>query len=242
MKKAFSAVSLMVLLISAILLPGCTRVGSALNGSGNITDHDVKIDDFDSLNVKGEFELEIKQAKSYQVIISTDENLISRVLVSLDRKTLKLSIEAPATFFPSSLKVKITLPKIAGINLSGAAKATISGFNSTDDLTLFLAGGSALSGSMEVGIPRFYLSEASQLSLKGKGTRLELDCKGGSKVDLGEFVLISAQTKLKEASEAIMNVSGRFDVNLSSSSKIYYLGNPIISDTSISGDSTMMRK
>jgi hypothetical protein len=194
------------------------------------------------LNVKGAFELEINEAKSYQVTIITDENLVSRVQVLLDRKTLKLSIEAPATFFPTSLKVKISMPKIAGINLSGAAKGTIAGFSSTDDLTLFLAGGSALSGSLEVGIPRFYLSEASKLSLQGKGTRLELDCRGGSKADLGDFALTSAQAKLREASEATLNISGRFDVNLSSSSKVYYLGNPTISGASISGDSAMVRK
>jgi hypothetical protein len=242
MLKLFSVTASIVLLITAALLPGCTRVGSTLNGSGNIIDHDIKIVDFDSLNVKGPFEVEIERGQSYRVTISTDENLISRVLVILDRKTLKLSIEAPATFFPTSLKAKITLPKIAGINLSGMAKATVSGFSSSDELTLFLAGGSSLSGSLEVGIPRIYLSEASQLNLKGKGTRLELDCKSGSKVDLGEFILMSAQVKLKEASEAILNVSGRLDVNLNSSSKVYYLGNPIISDASISGDSTMMRK
>jgi len=242
MLKLVSVFVLAVLLTSSVMLSGCTRVGSALNGSGNVIDRDIKIVDFDSINVKGPFEVEIKEAPSYQVTISTDGNLISRVQVILERKTLKFGIEAPATFFPTSLKAKITLPKLAGINLSGAAKAAVSGFRTSDEVTLFLAGGSLLSGSLELGLPRFYLSEASQLSLKGKGTRLELECKGGSKVDLGEFVLASAQVKLREASEAILNVSGRLDVNLSSSSKVYYLGNPIISDASISGDSTMMRR
>lgn len=165
-----------------------------------------------------------------------------RVIVSLERKTLMLSIAAPATFFPTSLKLKITMPEIVGLNLSERAVGVIAGFKLTEDFTLFLGGGSALNGGLNGETIIINLSEASQLNMKGIANRLEMEVRGKSQADLGDFLLTTASVEVKEASEATLNVSGRFDLVLSESSKIYYLGNPLFVNTSISGGSTMIHK
>jgi len=242
MKRAFSIIILIYLLVSVSILPGCHRVGSAMNGSGKIIDHNVEIDGFNSLNIEGDFKVEVSRAETFKVTLSTDDNLIHRVLISLEQKTLKIRIEAPATFFPSSLKLVITMPEIVSLNLSGDARAVLTGFKSTDDFTLFLSEHSSLHGYLEAGTVQFHVSDASQVSLKGKALMLELESSGGSKIDLEEFSLNSAAVKLDEVSEAILAVSGKFDVVLNNKSRIYYLGNPLISDTSISGGSTMVHK
>jgi hypothetical protein len=242
MKKILSIIILAIILILTLVLPGCARVGSSMNGSGKIVTQDLKVKEFTGINAHGPFELEISQAESFKVTLSTDENLVSRVLVSLDRKTLKLSIEAPASFFPTVLKLKIEMPQIRSLNLSGHAGVSLSGFKSNEDFTLFAAGDSTLIGSLEATIIRFNLSEASRVSLSGAAVRLELECKGGSRLDLENLALTSAQVKLTEQSEAILDIEGRFDVILNDNSKIYYLGNPLFSNTSITGDSTMIHK
>src|SRR5271157_2741668 len=109
MKKLIIILVFIVTLTVAASFPGCARVGSSMNGSGKIIDQDLKLTDFDTINVHGPFELEIVQDIAFKATLSTDENLISRVRGSLDRKTLMLSVEAPATFFPTSLKVKIVM-------------------------------------------------------------------------------------------------------------------------------------
>jgi len=242
MRKVCFTAALIILLMTAIVLPGCSRAGSAMNGSGKTIDQNIDIADFNSLNVKGEFELEISQAQYFTVTLITDENLINRVLISLERKTLKLGIEAPASFFPTKLKVIINMPAILGLNLSGGARAYVSGFKSASDFSLFLAEGSSVSGTLEANTAKLNLSDASQADLHGTAAKLELECKGGSKLDLENFVLTNARVNLTEASEATLNVNGRFDVILNDTSKIYYLGNPVISNTSISGGSTMIHK
>ncbi len=100
MKKNILRGAVVVVLIMAVCFPGCARGGSSLNGSGNIIDQDIKVSDFNSVNIKGAFDLDISLASEYKVTLSTDDNLIGRVPVSLEHKVLKLSIEAPATFFP----------------------------------------------------------------------------------------------------------------------------------------------
>jgi hypothetical protein len=241
-KKLILILSLAIILLITAAFPGCSSVGSSMNGSGQVKEQELKLTDFNTINVHGPFELEIVRDSSFKVVLSTDDNLISRVRGSLDRKTLMLSIEAPATFFPSKLKVSITMPDIAGLSLSDAAKATMSGFSSFNDFNVYLNKGSNLNGAIEADDVSINLTGASQAAVAGKSRTLDLQCSAGSKLDMTSFQVTRAQVKLKEASEATLNVSGELDVVMSDASKIYYLGNPIISDTSISSGSTMIRK
>jgi hypothetical protein len=242
MKHLFFKTTLATLAVLAVLIPGCSRAGSALNGSGVIVVQELKAAEFNSINIKGAFEVEVSQAESYKVVLSTDSNLLSRIRVSLEHKTLKLSIEAPATFFPTSLKIKIALPEMVGLNLSEGAKAIITNYHLSDHFSLFLAGDSTLNGAFEADQIAFNLSDASSVSLSGTATYLDLDCKGGSKVDLGNLALTAAQIRLREGSEATLNVVGRFDATLNDASKVYYLGNPLFTDISVSDGSTMIHK
>jgi hypothetical protein len=241
-KKLILILSITVTLIAAAVFPGCTTVGSSMNGSGKVKDQEIKFTDFDTINVHGPFDLEIVRDAAFKIILSTDDNLIGRVHASLDRKTLMLSIEAPATFFPTKLKVSITLPGISGLSLSDAAKAVMSGFSSANDFTLYLNNGSGLNGAFEADDVTINLSGASQAALAGRSNTLDLQSSGKSKLDMTTFTAKKAQVKLKETSEAVLNVTGELDVVMSEASKIFYLGNPLISDTSISGGSTMIRK
>ena len=79
MKKQLLTAIFITILIIIAALPGCTTAGSSLNGSGKIIDQDLKLKDFDTINVHGPFELEITQDSNFSASLSTDENLISRV-------------------------------------------------------------------------------------------------------------------------------------------------------------------
>src|ERR1039458_3457586 len=107
MKLKFAGILLSAFLLTLLALSGCDRAGSSMNGSGTLIDQDVKLSDFTGVNVTGPFNADLVQTDSFQVIVNTDENLISRVETSLDDGILTVAIKAPATFFPSSLRIKI---------------------------------------------------------------------------------------------------------------------------------------
>ena len=243
MKKTFTVIITMVILILLVsVLSGCNRVGSSMNGSGKIIDQEIKIADFDSLHIEGPFTLEITQSDTFKTVISIDDNLIGRVLVSREHNTLTLNIEAPATFFPTQLKVNIAIPEINSITLAQGAQAKLSGFDYIDNLYLFLSDESNFEGTLDTGLTKLSSDSSSQARLIGTASSLELDGRKSSKLYLEVFEVKNAHVRLREASEATLNVNGNLDVNLSEESKVYYLGNPIFSNTSISGGSTMIHK
>jgi hypothetical protein len=236
--KILVSISLL-LLMTISLMPGCKRVSSSMNGSGKIVDQNLDISDFTNVNAKGVYNLIIKAGETYKVTVSLDDNLLSRLKVSKERRTLILGVEAPATFFPNTLKVTITMPQLLGLNLSGGANANISGFKSPSNFTLFLSGKGLLEGSLIASNLIFSLSQGSKVALTGSGLALELKSVGGSVLDLRNYDVMRAQVKLDEASEAILNVTGQFDVELKNKSKLYFSGNPIFTNTSVTGGSTM---
>jgi hypothetical protein len=237
-RKIFLLISVF-LLLAVFLAPGCKRVSSSMNGSGKIVDQDLNIKDFTNINAKGVYNLYIRQGDNFKVTVSLDDNLFNRLQVSMERKTLKLGVEAPATFFPTTLKLTITMPQLLGLNLSGGANANITGFKSPDDFTLFLSGKGLLDGSIIASNLVFHLSEGSKVILSGSGLKLDLTSRGGSLLDMRKYDVMRAQVRLDESSEAILNVTGQFDVDLKNKSKLFFSGNPVFTNTSVTGGSTM---
>jgi hypothetical protein len=231
----------MILLVLALSLAisGCSRVGSSLNGSGKIIDQPIKITGFTKVSAKGSFPVELYQSDQPSVTVSTDDNLIQRVIVALSDETLLISIQAPATFFPTSLKIVIGMPRIYGLILNDGAKASLSGFKSTYNFSLDMRGASTLGGYLEAGNLDFDIGEGSTVNLKGSALDLELQASKASKLDLSAYPLNSGTIQLQDFSEATVDIQGRLTAKLEGASMLYYLGNPTLSDTSISGGSIM---
>jgi hypothetical protein len=226
-------------LLFGLLLASCDRFGSSLNGSGIIIDQPIRITGFTKISAKGSFPLEIEQADQPSVTVRTDDNLIQRVIVALSGDTLLISIQAPRSFFPTSLTILVSMPRIYGLILTDGAKASLSGFKSTYNFSLNMQNASSLNGYLEAGNVDFTLSGASLVNLKGSALSLELNGSEASKLDLSGFPLNSATVDLQNASEATLDVRGRLTSDLEGASILYYLGSPILSDTSISGGSIM---
>jgi hypothetical protein len=241
MKKLLFFILIISITVS-IIFSGCTRVGSAMNGSGTIIEKNMKISEFTDVDFSGPFTIEINQSQTFEVVLSTDDNLINRVQYSIEDKTLKFSIQAPGSFFPTNLIVKVDMPVIKNAVLTDQAKASLSGFPLITDFILILKNESILNGFLEAENINFYITGGSQVGLKGTANKLQLECLDKSKINLADFILSSANVRVDGESEATLNVNGRFDVLMNGGSTIYYLGNPVFSNTSISGGSTMSRK
>lgn len=239
MKSTLAGILISILLLASLALSGCSRAGSSMNGSGTLIDQDIKLTDFTGVSVNGPFNADLVQTDAFQVIVNTDENLTNRVQATLNDGTLVVGIEAPATFFPSSLKIKIGMPRLYKLTLSGGAKATLTGFKSTFNLGLVSSDGSTLSGSLDAGNCDFNISDSSQVNLKGSALGLDLTASGTSKLNLAAFAVNTAKLNLSQGSEATLNLNGRTDVRLADASKIYYTGNPTFNNTLISGGSFM---
>ena len=134
------------------------------------------------------------------------------------------------------------MPELIGLDLSGASHANITGFKSTEDLSVDLSSASSLHGDIETGDISIDLSSSSEMTLTGSGGDATIDISSGSNLDLSEFAVVNARVDASSASSATVNASGRLDVDASSASNVYYLGEPTMGEIDTTGGSSVEPK
>ena len=259
MSKGIITITLVAVLMVAALLAGCTTATS-----GKLVTEEEDFTDFNRVDVEGTFDVKITRSDSFSIIISADESFFDYIVVSQAGETLKISLHPRHTFtdFTSksaTLKAQITMPALYGLRLSGAAKVSVSGFNSPQDFITDLSGASSLdmkdievgdvefeisgaskvTGNVQAGDARFLVSGASEVKLEGSANNIILNSSGASNIDLANFPLNNANVNLSGASEATLNLKGRLESILSGASSLYFRGNPTIGNISLSGASTI---
>ncbi len=154
--------------------------------------------------------------------------------------TLETGLEPFVTVVGSATReVEITMAKVTRLKLSGAAPGTISGFESTADLSVEVTGASILRGDVQAGDADFEVSGASTVELSGSGGGLVLDASGGSTADLSDFAVNDANVEASGASTATVNATGRLDAEASGASTVLYLGDPTLGRIDSTGASTI---
>jgi len=262
MKKAIISVMLVTVLISAVLCGGCSTTAP-----GNVVTEERDFTNFTKVDVSGTFNVEITQSDTFSIVVTADTSFFDYVEVAKSGDTLKITLNPRHTFTDFTLRArtleaKITMPALHGLRLSGASKGTIIGFKSSHDFTLDVSGASSLNandiqvgnaeleisgaskvnGKIEAGNIDLKISGASQIELEGAASNVLLNASGASKVNLKDCPLENANVNLGGASEATVNLKGRLDAHLSEASRLYFQGNPIMGDFTVTGASTIKHR
>lgn len=238
------------------------RVIKTSSDDGRIITREFDFSDFTNVEVSHAFRVEITRSDSYQISITASAKLFDYIDVSKSGNTLKISRKPyhfPARTAP---EVRINMPILNKLRLSGATKGTVAGFSSQEDFDLNVSGASGLdidmeagktkleisgasrvSGNVKVADAEFTLSGASRAKLSGSANNIVLNAWGASRLDLADFTLNDTSVSLKGASRATCGeCCGNLDLDLSGASKLDYCGNPTMRDINVSGASTLNRK
>jgi hypothetical protein len=257
MKREGLTAAFSLALITAVLLTGCVSP-FITKTAGPIITRDYDYTDFTSIEIGHAFNLEVTRADTYSISIDAGESVFDHIDVSKVGNKLKIDMDNMFFSFTRSPLVKITMPELQGLEMSGAVKGEVSGFRSSHDFELLLSGASDLDMDMEAGNfncdlsgasrvdgklkaanTDIVLSGASKIEMDGSGGNILLEASGASKAYLGKFTVTDATIELSGASETKLDITGKLGVSLSGVSTLEYSGNPTIGDTDISGGSSM---
>ncbi len=213
----------------------------SLSGSGNLVTKDQQFSEFDKVEVSNSFAVTLARADHFKVIVHIDDNLAKHLRVSQHKRVLKISMDSKYSYSVGrkSMRVEISMPHLAGLDLSGATRARVSGFSSTNDLEIELSGASSVTGELTAKKVKLDMSGASSIELRGSADYMTLDASGASHAELADFLLIGSDVDLSGASEAEVSVSGKLDISASGASQLAYSGNPEIGSLDTSGASSI---
>ena len=236
-------------ILAALLLAGCCislpqTVSQTIVGSGKTVTVEKDLSGFSKVAASSAFRVDISQSDGYGVAITVDEKVVPYLDVVVQGDTLRIALQSGLSLTGATgpLEAKVTMPKLTGLDLSGASRAIIGGFKSGERLDAELSGASRLDGEIEAGDVRFQLSGASRETLSGKGQKMALEASGASQANLEQFAVAEATVGLSGASQATVNVAGTLDADLSGASTLRYTGNPTMGSVESSGASTIRPK
>lgn len=258
-RRALLGCLTLLLVVVTLVAAAC---GGPVIGSGDLVTTQYDFKDFTRLEVSHAFEVQITRGDTFQVEVTTDDNLVDRLRVEQSGSTVRIGMETGISFGTATRKAMVTLPELEAVQLSGASKAGVIGFDGKRDLSLAISGASALSltgivaadtqidasgaskvaGDLKAADVRMEASGASQIQLAGSADDGDLEASGASKLALGSFELAGASVTLSGASSATVNVARTLDADLSGASTLTYSGNAAIRSIQTSGASQINRR
>ncbi len=163
--------------------------------------------DFTSIEIGYAFKLEVTPADTYSIEINAGESTFDHIKVTQTGSKLEIGMERLFFHLNRSPRVKITMPELRGLYMSGASEGSVTGFKSSQDLDLTLSGASELDMDMETGTLTCEISGASELGMNLETGPFVCEMSGASEVT-GNLKAANCDIKLSGASEIELTGSG----------------------------------
>ncbi len=189
--------------------------------------------DFNSLDLKGMFDVRVEQGDNYQVEIDGDETERRRYEVYVNGETLVVDFDDDKRFWKRNLlsrpeiRIRITMPNLKDMDISGAGKLRFSGFNE-ESINIEMTGAVSAEGDVESEKMTVKLTGASTLELNGHGRFLQADVVGASGLKAYGYEVSHAVISARGASSARVNATDRLEIDKGVASTVSHRGNPEI--------------
>ncbi len=219
---AVAAAIVFAIVIAIIFLGPMSPFGIKI-GSGIAATQQENFTDFTNIAVNSGFNFDIVQSNTYRITVTADDNLLSYIEVTKIGGTLSIGFKPGYSIQSNILRVQVAMPDLQRLELSGGARGTAEGFESSHQFTLTSSGG-------------------SRATIQGQAGNLIIDASGGSQLDLSSFHVNNAKVNLSGGTQATVNLDGTLNADLSGGSRLFYTGNPTLGNINTSGGSTLSRR
>lgn len=200
------------------LLQGCKDEELCLIGSGTVKEYEIGVDDFTNISLFGPINLRIRQGEEISVRVDAEPEIFSQLSYEVKNEMLEIGFKENVTCFETDygVWVNVTTPNIESIYQSGVSEIVSDG-----DLTL---------NQLELNI-----SGTADIMLSGQVSNQIINSSGV--INAENFDFLSKNTTIDVSGTAYIDLScsDKLEIEVDGSARIYYLGNPNISQN-VSGE------
>jgi len=223
------------LIFAVLVLIAAILYSTKLSAQEIVKTYDNK--DFNSVSLSHAMNCQLTQSDKYSIEIKADEEDFEYLKVEQKGNSIRIYIDKNNYSSDSEIKVKITMPELTDLNLSGASKVKLTMNVPGKNFSSKLSGSSYIEGSLTSGDIDISLSGSSKVKLNGKANDLDLHASGSSSLKLKHFAVKNADVQLSGSSLAELNLNGKLNTRQSGNSQIIYYGKADLGSTNFSGSS-----
>lgn len=212
------------LIVVSFLFLSCD---AGIVGNGDVQTRTKSIEDFNRLEIAGNFNIYFEQTGRPGLKIEADENIMDIIEVSQTGKTLEIRTEVNI-IRAKKKDLYITFDELKKIEITGAVE-----IRSEDRLkfkTLDITGGGAadINLDMEADWLRIDISGAADFDLTGEAREADLIISGAGGFDLIDLKTEKMNIDISGAAHARVYATEELDVEISGAGAVRYKGNPDI--------------
>ncbi|OUJ74169.1 PspC domain-containing protein [Hymenobacter crusticola] len=208
-------------------------------GSGRRTFNE---DGFERIEASGAYRVYVRQGNEFKVEAAGDERDLRDLRVDTDGSKLMIRNRNSGSWFNfsknthSPVLIRVQVPTLRSLDLSGACRADVAGFTS-EGLSVGQSGASA--AILDVNVPRLDLdlSGACRTDLRGQASELHAEGSGACQIQALDLQVEKANLELSGVSRARVRVANELRTDLSGACHVDYAGNPTEVKNETSGSS-----
>ncbi|GAA4012916.1 hypothetical protein GCM10022408_27140 [Hymenobacter fastidiosus] len=195
---------------------------------------------FRQIEASGAYRVYVRQGPTFKVDVAGNDKDLRNLRVDTNDDQLVIqprrSFMAGFSFSRKPVLVRVQMPDLRGLDLSGACQANVAGF-SGQPLRVEQSG--ACNAVLSVQVPRLALdlSGACRTDLRGSATELKVDGSGACQINALNMPTRRAELELSGMSKARVRVADRLRADLSGASRVEYAGKPVSIRKELSGSS-----
>lgn len=201
----------LVLILLVITGVACKhRMHSGIKGSGKRAVQKRNVELFKSISTEGAFNIKVVCQKDLSLEIEGDDNILELVGSEVSNDVLHLkSVKGYSVAEP--VEIRISVPNIDGLSVSGAGKIDISGMKNE----------------------KFEIDSdgAPQIKVSGSTNIVDIDSSGAATIDTHNLRAEKGVVDSKGVSNIEVDVRDQLDVTISGPSTVTYHGDPSINKT-----------
>lgn len=197
-------------------LVGCNS--NAIKGSGKITTNKREMQKFKTVQINGDFNVNIVAQKKQDLAIIGDDNVVPRISTEVKEGTLYVRLLPGKLLKPSKTpEIVISVAELNKIKASGGSKIRVMNLKS-DQVNVKTSGN-------------------TQLDIAGVANTVRVKSSGSAQTNAQFLEAKNVKVKTTDTAKTYISASNVLDVNVSDSGRVQYTGNPkkIIKDIKDSG-------
>lgn len=213
---------LLIFSLLALILQSC---GAGIDGNGNVQEKEHDVEEFDRIEVSGNFEIYVRSANKSSLVVVADENLHDYIEVEVKRGILYVDTKERLGHF-EKLELLVDMERFEGAKISGAGTLKSKGILIGDEVEIDFSGAVDADLKLECRELDFDMSGAAEISLSGVAQKASFDISGAGNISAAEFETERCRIEISGAGEALVYASEELQIDISGAGEVRYAGNP----------------
>jgi len=229
-----------LLFIVTVIALSVTTIASAQNAYTETRD----VRDFDEVSFSLSGEIYINFGSDYKVVLEGDKDFLAKIETKVTGGNLEIKHEKWLNSYSQKVIVRITMPLLKGLAVSGSGKVVINDPLKTPSFEVAISGsGKILARDVEINSFECAISGSGNIEMEGSGTinDAELAISGSGSLSAPTTKIARFEVSVSGSGKCDCYVTEKLEGSITGSGNIYYSGNPKI-DARVAGSGHIRSK